>query len=167
MKASLLAIILACPPMLVVGAHSQLSLRAWHAEEIALGWRDSVRQTLHYSCGPALLASSAQAAGATISEFELIHKANIDEAGITLAEFRRLASGIGWHGNWYVGLYSNLLSTELPVAVHISVPVHHFVLIHFLTDSHVLIEDPASGFRNVNRRLFEKWWSGYFYALDF
>lgn len=166
MKALILASILSVPPIWVMAAHGHLSVQVINDEGVALGWLNTVRQTQLYSCGPALIASVAQSAGLQQSEFHLISRAKVLQGGISLTEFRRLASDIEWHGSWFAGTYENLLLTRLPVAVHLRKPNNHFVLIHHLTDSHALIEDPDAGFANVNRAMFENRWSGYFYAPE-
>lgn len=166
MKVILIAAILSLPPLFVTAAHSQLLEHSRSSEETALGWLDSVRQTRQYSCGPALLASIARANNIGFSELHLVNIADIHHGGITLAEFRRLAFEIGWSGNWFAGTYDNLLSIELPIAAHINSPNDHFVLVHYLHSSHVVIEDPDKGFNYMNRAAFENAWSGYFYVSD-
>src|SRR5690554_8197428 len=87
--------------LLLLSWQPLLAAPATPVQQLSLGWSGVVRQTRHNTCGPALLASLLVGAGRAGSELTVAELAQLGPEGVTLAEFGRLATGLGFPGAWY------------------------------------------------------------------
>jgi predicted double-glycine peptidase len=113
-----------------------------------------VRQTRRNSCGPAAVATLAGWLGRPTSEADVLRDARLVDAGISLAEFARLADLHGVPGSWYRVAPQDLGATPTPFVAHLSTPDDHFVVVHAVVRSHVVMADPAVGAVVVPVRAF-------------
>lgn len=98
------------------------------------------------SCGPALVATLASWQGRRVSEATVLGQADVGAAGISLAEFARLASLHGLDGAWYHVERSRLGSLPFPFVAHLAeAEGGHYVAVMALRDSVMVVVDPAVG----------------------
>ncbi|MFO7544363.1 MAG: cysteine peptidase family C39 domain-containing protein [Trueperaceae bacterium] len=119
-----------------------------------------VRQTRRNSCGPAAVATLAGWLGRPTSEADVLRIARLDDEGISLAEFTRLADLRGVPGSWYRVEPPSLGATPTPFVAHLSAPDDHFVVVHAVMRSHVVMADPAVGAVVVPLRAFVRRFRG-------
>lgn len=119
-----------------------------------------VRQTKRNSCGPAAIATLAGWLGRPTSEADVLRSARLGDDGISLAEFSRLADAHDVPGSWFRVASSGLPATPTPFVAHFSVPDEHFVVVHAVVRSHVVMADPAVGAMVVPLRAFLRRFSG-------
>lgn len=164
MRLILLAVLFASSPLFVSAAHTHIASKSRDADNATIGWMSTIRQTTSNSCGPAILASMANIRRGPATEFQMIATVNLQESGISLGEFRRVAELAGWPGDWYVGSLEHLHHIDFPVPVHFSQPENHFVLLHSLSSQYATFSDPVSGLTTIATKRFALRWTGYFYA---
>lgn len=121
---------------------------------------DVVRQTHRNTCGPAAVATLAAWLGRPTSEADVLVIARLGDAGISLAEFTRLADLRGVPGSWYRAEPASLGSVPTPFVAHLSAPDDHFVVVHAVVRSHVVMADPAVGAVVVPLRAFVRRFGG-------
>lgn len=128
------------------------------------GWRGTVRQTLQYTCGHALLASMSLASPEATTELQLVNYSQLPHEPLTLAEFQDIAIGISHPGVWLATKTKSVLPHH-PVVLHLSEPRHHYVLLVADTSQFATIIDPENGVLTLSRDKLQSRWSGYFYAF--
>lgn len=122
-----------------------------------------VRQSRPNSCGPAAVATLATWLGRTTSEAQVLDGARLDDGGVTLAEFARLADAHGVVGSWYRVGATALVATPTPFVAHLDAPDEHFVVVHAVALDHVVVADPAVGAYVLPLQRFARRFSGRVY----
>lgn len=135
--------------LVVLGAPTAVGMAAstaWNAQVREVPGLAVVRQTQPLTCGPALIATLATLAGRTTNEALVVTQASLQEGGISLAEFARLASLHGLRGTWYSVDARRLGTVPLPYVAHLTRPQGgHFVAVAARSGSTVVVLDPADG----------------------
>lgn len=127
-------------------ARGQVLAAAAMSQELSVPELAVVLQSRDNSCGPAAVATLASWLGAGATEAEVMRRAALTPAGISLAEFARLAAAFGIAGAWYHVAPSALSRLPTPFAAHLDRSGRgHFVLVLTVKGSLALIADPASG----------------------
>lgn len=119
-----------------------------------------VRQSRPNSCGPAAVATLATWLGRTTTEAQVLDRARLEDDGVTLAEFARLADAHGAAGSWYRVGATALAATPTPFVAHLDAPDEHFVVVHAVALDHVVVGDPAVGAYAVPLPRFARRFSG-------
>ncbi len=146
--------------LLLLSWQPLLGAAATPVQQVSLGWTGVVKQTGHNTCGPALLASVLVAAGRAGSELAVAEVARLGPQGITLAEFGRLATGLGFPGAWYAAGSQDPSLLPLPFVAHLNEPAGHFVLVTGASSGLVRLSDPVRGQVALSPRAFRQLWSG-------
>ena len=146
--------------LLLLSWQPLLNAAATPAGQVSLGWSGVVRQTLHNTCGPALLASLLVASGEPGTELGVAQLARLGPQGVTLAEFGRLADGLGFPGAWYEAGSARPDSLPLPFVAHLDQPAGHFVLITDSSAGLIRMSAPVRGQVAVSVADFRRLWSG-------
>jgi hypothetical protein len=133
---------------------------------VFLGWRGIVPQTLPNTCGPAVLATLLLSIGLRLSDAAVAERASLTTAGITLAEFSRLASGLGLAGRWSRATPRGLGHLDLPTVVHLADSSGHFAVLREDLGHVVLLADPARGNLLASRSSFVQDWSGRVFQVE-
>jgi hypothetical protein len=133
---------------------------------VFLGWRGILPQTLPNTCGPAVLATLLLSIGLRLSDTAVAERASLTAAGITLAEFSRLASGLGLPGRWSRATAHGLGHLDPPTVVHLNDSSGHFAVLREDLGQVVLLADPARGNLLVSRSSFVQDWSGRVFQLE-
>jgi predicted double-glycine peptidase len=134
---------------------------------LELGWTGVVAQTAPNTCGPAVLATLLAWQGKTVSEMVVASRANLQEEGITLAEFSRLGAELGLSGRWLrVAGMGGLGELPAPFVAHLRDAVGHYAI--FLQDlgTFVHLVDPARGQLLVPKSRFLSDWTRRAFVFD-
>jgi ATP-binding cassette subfamily B protein RaxB len=103
--------------------------------------------------------------GRPIGEASVVRVARLGPAGITLAEFARLASSFGLRGAWYGAPVGSLRRLPRPFVAHLTTEGGHFVVVHDVSGAFVTVADPARGLVTMPLASFQRAWSGRSFLL--
>ena len=132
--------------LLLPGAIGTAASAAWNDAVRLVPGLEAVRQSLPSSCGPALIATLATWRGHAVSEAAVIAQADLDDDGVSLAEFARLASLHALDGAWFHVDGSRLDRLPTPFVAHLRVATGgHFVAVLAHSADKVVVVDPAAG----------------------
>src|SRR5690606_37355952 len=106
--------------LLAPSAIGMAASAAWNEAERPVPGLEVVRQSRPSSCGPALIATLASWRGNPVSEATIIAQADLGAAGVSLAEFARLASLHGLEGTWYHVESRRLHGLATPYVAHLA-----------------------------------------------
>lgn len=118
-----------------------------------------IQQLDEEDCGAACLATVALAHGARLSVATIRDAIGTTADGTTLLGLRRGAESLGFHAQAARAsedVLEHLQEIPLPVICHWR--GHHWVVLHALRGSHVIIADPAFGIRELERADFLAGW---------
>lgn len=165
---SLFALDLAAAAALALpAARGQALADAAMRQELSVPELGVVLQSRDNSCGPAVVATLASWLGSATTEAEVMRRAALTPAGISLAEFARLAESFGAAGVWYQVAPAALAHLPTPFAAHLDRSGRgHFVLVVTVKGSLALIADPASGARVAPLSSLAREFSGRAYLLN-
>lgn len=126
-----------------------------------------IRQRYDFSCGSAALATlltyhydmPIDEVAAFQAMFAAGDQKEIRQRGFSLLEMRQYLADIGLSANGYRESLDKLKAVAVPAIVLIEVNGYrHFVVVKGLTDSEVLVGDPAIGLKRYTRPEFEAVW---------
>lgn len=127
----------------------------------------TLRQQYDFSCGSAAIATLlTHQYGYPVTEqavFQAMYargdQQKIRREGFSLLDMKRYLEQLGFTADGFKQPLEKLASAKLPAIVLINEKgFHHFVVIKGLRDGRVLIGDPASGTRSIDRDSFEAMW---------
>jgi ATP-binding cassette subfamily B protein len=126
-----------------------------------------VRQTDQSDCGAAALATVALHHGVHVALPRLREMAGTARGGATLLGLQEAAEGIGLSARGVRGEYDALPAAPLPAIAHVrnAEGLGHFVVLHRVESSRVVIADPARGVETLTREEFTSRWSGFLLLL--
>jgi ATP-binding cassette subfamily B protein len=122
-----------------------------------------VRQADQSDCGPAALATIALHHGVRISREKLRDVTGTDRIGTNMAGLLRGAERLGLSARAVKGDWKGLCDVPLPAIVHVRTPegLGHYVVLHRITKSGVIVADPGRGVDRLTRERFLSMWTGY------
>ncbi len=127
----------------------------------------TLRQQYDFSCGSAAVATLlTHQYGVPVTEemvfqamYEQGDQAKIRREGFSLLDIKRYLTAHGFAADGFAQPLEKLAEAGLPAIVLINDKgYHHFVVVKGLRDGRVLIGDPATGTRAVDRASFEASW---------
>ncbi|WP_233556487.1 C39 family peptidase [Noviherbaspirillum sedimenti] len=127
----------------------------------------TLRQQYDFSCGSAAIATLlTHQYGVPVTEemvfqtmYEHGDQAKIRREGFSLLDMKRYLAAYGFTADGFTQPLDKLVEAGLPAIVLINDKgYHHFVVVKGLRDGRVLIGDPATGTRAVERASFEASW---------
>ncbi len=133
-------------------------------------YRHTIHQKYDFSCGSAAVATlltyqyDYPVDEQTAFEQMFAHgdRAKIKKEGFSLLDIKRFLQANGFDADGFDVPLDKLRTDRLPAIVLINEHgYHHFVVIKGLTDSRVLIGDPAKGTRSMPRSQFRKLWTSH------
>ncbi len=134
-----------------------------------------VRQQFDFSCGSAALATLLRDHyGRPVGERDTFlgmwregDKAAIRRVGFSLLDMKRYLANVGLKADGYTVSLDQIRKTGLPGIALVTVQGYrHFVVIKGVDAEHVLIGDPSTGLRRMERPAFEAAWNKVFFALN-
>lgn len=122
-----------------------------------------VRQTDQSDCGAAALATVARHYGRPVGLEQMRELAGTDRVGTNLLGLVRAAEKLGFSAKGVKGPYEALPEVPLPAVAHVRTDegLGHFVVLHRVKKSGVIVADPGRGVEEQTRDEFCKRWSGY------
>ncbi|WP_321398052.1 C39 family peptidase [Emcibacter sp.] len=138
-------------------------------------FRDVVEQRYDMSCGSGALATLlTYHYGQPVAEEELfvaMFKAGdqqaIREKGFSLLDIKKYLENQGYVANGFYESLDTLKGVGIPAIVLINLGGYqHFVVVKGVTDSEVLVGDPAFGLRIYDRTAFEAMWNGLLFVIE-
>ncbi len=133
-----------------------------------------IKQNYDFSCGSAALATlltyhydTPVTEGALFDQMWASgDKDKIRREGFSLLDMKRYLQGIGMRSDGFRVPLEKLRQVGVPTITLITTRGYtHFVVLRGITDTHVVVGDPALGSRMVTREQFEKEWSGIAFAI--
>lgn len=133
-----------------------------------------VRQNYDFSCGSAALATLLTYHYQTPITEEVLFdqmwaagdKNKIRREGFSLLDMKQYLKGIGMRSDGFRVPLDKLRQVGVPTVTLITTRGYtHFVVLRGITDTHVVVGDPALGSRLVTREQFEEEWSGIAFAI--
>jgi len=130
-------------------------------------FQSTLRQQYDFSCGSAAVATLlTHQYGIPVSEetafqamYERGDQAKIRREGFSLLDIKRYLADLGLAADGFAQPLEKLAEAGLPAIVLINDKgYHHFVVVKGLRDGRVLIGDPATGTRAMDRASFEASW---------
>jgi uncharacterized protein len=134
-----------------------------------------VRQRYDFSCGSAALATLLHYHyGISASEETTFNgmwdhgdREAIRKAGFSLLDMKRYLETIKLEAQGFRVTLDQIAETRIPgIALTVTNGYRHFVVIKGVTETGVLIGDPARGLMRVDRAEFEKTWDGLFFVIS-
>ena len=120
-----------------------------------------VRQHDITDCGAACLATVARAHKLKIPVATLRQYAGTDRRGTNVLGMVEAAQHLGFEARGVRGTPDALPRVPVPCIAHVvSGDLHHYVVIHKVTDKYLIIADPARGVVKETRKRFIGAWSG-------
>lgn len=121
-----------------------------------------VRQTGPDDCGPAALATIALHHRQPADLERLRELVGVEEGrGSTLLRIKKAAETLGFSAKGYRLPYEDLLTQPLPAIAHVEVEEkHHFIVLHRVEMTGLIVADPACGIRRMSRDEFSEVWTG-------
>lgn len=144
---------------------------AWNAGPWPLAELPVVLQSQPSSCGPATLATLAIWLGENLTEEALIALTTLSDEGISLAEFARIASLVGFPGAWYAVRAPDLYAVPVPFAAHLEgagadAGLGHLVAVAAVSHGYMVVGDPAEGAYVLPVREFARRFTGRVFVLE-
>lgn len=133
-----------------------------------LKYRSVVRQQFDFSCGSAAVATlltyhyrnPVGEQEVFLAMYEKGNRATIHREGFSLADMKQYLDGRGYQADGIYADLSALARVGIPAIVLIEVNGYkHFVVVKGVTDSEVMIGDPALGLKLYRRSDFEQIWT--------
>jgi uncharacterized protein len=133
-----------------------------------LRFKNTVRQEHDFSCGSAALATLlTYHYDDPVTEkvvfdvmFESGNKAKIEKDGFSLLDMKHYLEANGYRADGYITNLNKVAKVGLPVIVLINNGGYlHFVVVKGLDEEKILIGDPATGARTLQRSEFEAIWN--------
>ncbi len=133
-----------------------------------------VKQNYDFSCGSAALATLLTYHYDTPMTEEVLFdkmwaagdKNKIRREGFSLLDMKKYLQSIGMRSDGFRVPLDKLRQVGVPTITLITTRGYtHFVVLRGITDTHVVVGDPALGSRMVTREQFEKEWSGIAFAI--
>jgi ABC-type bacteriocin/lantibiotic exporter with double-glycine peptidase domain len=128
-----------------------------------------VRQFERTDCGPATLLTVLRHYGGDASLSEVRSACRTGTQGTTLLDLATAAQSFGFDASGVSGTLEELASCRLPCIAHVvsSMQMDHYVVVYAITDSRVIVADPAEGIRRLSRDAFTSMWqSGVILLLE-
>ncbi|MGE3775886.1 MAG: cysteine peptidase family C39 domain-containing protein, partial [Pirellulaceae bacterium] len=122
-----------------------------------------VKQMDGSDCGAAALATVARHHGLEFGLQTMRDLAGTDRIGTNLLGLMEAAERIGMSAKAVRGAYEALGGACLPAIAHVRTDegFGHFVVLHRVRKSSVVVADPARGVRTLSREAFCAAWTGY------
>jgi ABC-type bacteriocin transporter len=126
-----------------------------------------VRQSDQSDCGAAALATVALHHGRAIALQQMRELAGTDRIGTNLLGLVEAAEQVGFSARAVKGPYEALPGAPLPAIAHVHTEegLGHFVVLHRVTKTGVVLADPAKGIVKMTREQFSEVWTGYLLIL--
>ena len=133
-----------------------------------------VRQNYDFSCGSAARATLLTYHYDTPKTEEMLfdrmwaagNKEKIRREGFSLLDMKKYLQSIGMRSDGFRVPLDKLRQVGVPTITLITTRGYtHFVVLRGITDTHVVVGDPALGSRLMTREQFEKEWSGIAFAI--
>ncbi len=133
-----------------------------------------VKQNYDFSCGSAALATLLTYHYDRPMTEEVLFdtmwaagdKNKIRREGFSLLDMKKYLQSIGMRSDGFRVPLDKLRQVGVPTITLITTRGYtHFVVLRGITDTHVVVGDPALGSRMVTREQFEKEWSGIAFAI--
>jgi len=133
-----------------------------------------VRQQYDFSCGSAALATllSSHYGRPTTEQtvFRAMYEAGdqrrIRMQGFSLLDMKRYVERLGYQANGYKVSLHDIEKTKIPGIALITLQGYrHFVVVKGVSESRVLLGDPARGLRAISREEFQSGWNGVLFAI--
>ncbi|HEX7001441.1 MAG TPA: cysteine peptidase family C39 domain-containing protein [Trueperaceae bacterium] len=127
--------------------HGARATHEWASAPRVVESLEVVRQRGRLDCGPALLATLASWSGNHVSLDSVLALVRVAPTGTSLAEFARVAAGLGVPGVWYHVPQSRLDDLATPFVAHLDAGagLGHFVAVVALSGGFAVVADPARG----------------------
>ncbi len=126
-----------------------------------------VRQNDQSDCGPACLATLSLHYGRAMRLEQIRTLAGTDRVGTNLLGMIQAAERMGFMAKAVKGTFAVLPKAPLPAIAHIRTKegLHHFVVLHQVSKTGVVIADPARGIVPLSADEFKTLWTGYLLLL--
>lgn len=126
-----------------------------------------VRQHDASDCGAAALATVALHHRRPLALERARDLAGTDGVGTSLLALQRAAERLGFSARGAKGAYGDLAGVPLPAIAHVTTDVGqgHFVVLHRVRTSGVVVADPARGVLELSRQDFTRRWTGFVLLL--
>jgi ATP-binding cassette, subfamily C, bacteriocin exporter len=126
-----------------------------------------VRQADSSDCGAAALATVARHYRQQLSLPQLRELTGTDRSGTTLRGLADAAERLGFAARGVRGTYETLPALPLPAVAHVknAEGLGHFVVLHRVTSTGVVLADPGQGIEKVAREEFCRRWTGHLLLL--
>ena len=140
-----------------------------------LKFTQMIKQKYDFSCGAAALASLlTYHYGRAVSEDEVLKamyeegdQEKIKKVGFSLLDMKQYLASLGMAAEGYRTPLDKLSKVKIPAMALINNKGYmHFVVIKGLLGDRVLLGDPSSGTRTVDREEFEKSWNGILFVIN-
>lgn len=138
------------------------------------GWRDwlarrfrkpaSVLQHSEMDCSAACLCTIFKHYGKTVSINTVREVARVRQEGASMANVIRAAEEFGFVAAAFTSTIDQLREKQLPAIANWR--GYHWVVVHEVTDSSVIVADPAQGIVTYSHGEFEEGWSRYTIFLE-
>jgi ABC-type bacteriocin/lantibiotic exporter with double-glycine peptidase domain len=133
--------------------------RSFDGHRYLLGSEGVPRQVRDNSCGAAVLAILLQWRGEQVHEQDILSKAPLNPAGLSLYEFANLARQVGFNGQWVEAHMENWDALGKPFVAHIDEPFGHYVIVQRRFKDLILVTDPSVGRVAYTTEQFNRVWS--------
>jgi ATP-binding cassette subfamily B protein len=126
-----------------------------------------VRQADHSDCGAAALATIALHYRRPLAIQRLRDLAGTDRSGTNFVGLLQAAEALGFAAKGVRGSYEALSQIPLPAIAHVKTDegLGHFVVLHRVNQTRVVVADPAIGLQQMSREAFCRCWTGYLLVL--
>ena len=121
-----------------------------------------VRQRDQSDCGAAALATICLQHRRTVGLPRLRELAGVDKVGASMAGLKRAAEALGFGATGAKGTWDALVGLPMPAIAHVrnAERFGHFVVVHRVESTRVVVADPAHGLQTLDRKAFEAMWTG-------
>jgi ATP-binding cassette, subfamily C, bacteriocin exporter len=126
-----------------------------------------VKQNDQSDCGPACLAAVALHYKCRMSLQQMRDLAGTDRIGTNLLGMVRAAERLGFMAKAVKGTFDALPKAPLPAIAHVRTKegLGHFVVLHRVNQTSVIVADPARGVEKLSAAEFQSVWTGYLILL--
>jgi ATP-binding cassette subfamily B protein len=127
-----------------------------------------VRQHDMVDCGAAALATVALHYRRPIGLEQIRDLTGTDRVGANLLGLLQAAQRLGFSAKGVKGTYEALPQVPLPAVAHTKTEegLGHFVVLHRVRSTGVIVADPGRGVRKLSRDEFCRRWTGYLLLAD-
>jgi ATP-binding cassette, subfamily B, bacterial HlyB/CyaB len=115
-------------------------------------------------CGAACLVMISRYWGKKFSVNRLREMANVGRSGASMKAISNTAEAVGFTSRPVKASLGKLAEQSLPAIAHWE--GKHFIVVYKITQTHVIVGDPAIGQRNLTYKEFETGWTGYALLLQ-